>query len=221
MSSESKSGGDNKQQSNIITLLLDSGANINLIHHLQMLKNKRKSKESGIKSASGQFDCEEVAELTDELNNVPLSSKSYYLNKENAANILLLSMLSDEYRVFMDTAIDNAFYVFDDEGKYIRFGRCPISNLYRLDINLHENGKTVLNVITVEDRMEEFSSLEYSRAKAARDLKYALICPSDQDLAHAIEYNIIGNNEFRREDIRNATRIFEPSEIEKKGKSFK
>ena len=72
--------------------------------------------------------------------------------------------------MFMDTAIDNVLYVFDEEGKYLRFGQCLITNLYRLDIHLKYDAKVVLNVITVEGRMKEFSNLDCVRAQAARGL---------------------------------------------------
>ena len=161
------------------------------MNDLRLVQNTRKIKnESGIKNASGKFvEYNKIGVLTDELNGVPLSSKPYYLNKDNVINLLSLSLLSYEYRIFTDTVIDNAFYVFDDDGKYLWLERYPISNLYQLDINLHANGKNVLNVITVEGRMKELSSLECSRVKAVRDLKHALVCPSDKDLAHTIEHN--------------------------------
>ena len=168
--------------------------------------------DNNIRGASGTVECNEIGELNKGLRDFPLSSQPYYLNKKKTSNLLSLALISDEYRVFMDTAINNAFYVFDEEGKYLRFGRCPISNLYRLDIHLEENAKVVLSVITVEGRMKEFSKLECARAKAARNLQHVLMCPSDLDLAHAIKHNIIGNNEYRREDIVNANRIFGKSE---------
>ena len=74
----------------------------------------------------------------------------------------------------MDTAIDNTFYVFDEEGKYLRFGRCSITNLYRLDVHLEENAKVFLSIKTVEERMKEFSKLDCARSKAARNLKHVL-----------------------------------------------
>ena len=69
--------------------------------------------------------------------------------------------------------------------------------------------------------MKEFSNLDFARAKAAQDVQHILMCPSDLDLAHAIEHNIIGNHEYRREDIRNANRIYDKSEAMLKGKVVK
>lgn len=47
------------------------------------------------------------------------------------------------------------------------------------------------------------------------------MCPRNLDLAHAIEHNIIGNHEYRREDITNANRIYGRSEAMLKGKVVK
>ena len=48
-----------------------------------------------------------------------------------------------------------------------------------------------------------------------------LLCPSDADLAHAIEHNIIGDNNFTRKDVRNAKHMFGPSQAAHKGKTRK
>ena len=92
----------------------------------------------------------------------------------------------------MNTAIDNEFYIFDEEENYLKFGQFPVINLYRLNIYLKENNKVVLSVISVERRMKEFCKLECTRIKAVQDLQYVLICASDFDLAH---HNMVGNHD--------------------------
>ena len=37
---------------------------------------------------------------------------------------LTLRLFPKKNRLYMDTAIDNAFYVFDEEGKYLCFSLC-------------------------------------------------------------------------------------------------
>ena len=88
----------------------------------RLLEKLNPSDENTISGVSGTVDCDEIGELTEDLRAYPLSTKPYYLNKKTTSNLLSLALISDEYRVFMDTAIDNAFYVFDEEGKYLRFG---------------------------------------------------------------------------------------------------
>lgn len=56
-----------------------------------------------------------LANETKTLEPFPLKSKPYYLNKKKTSNLFSLALISDKYRVFMDTAINNAFYVFDEE----------------------------------------------------------------------------------------------------------
>jgi hypothetical protein len=46
-----------------------------------------------------------------------------------------------------------------------------------------------------------------------------LACPSDIDLANAVEHNLIGNNPFTRRDIRIAKKIFGPDVPAMKGKT--
>ena len=71
--------------------------------------------DNDISGVSGTVDCDEIGELTEDLRTYPLSSQLYYLNKKKTSNLLSLELISDEYRVFMETAIDNAFYVFDEK----------------------------------------------------------------------------------------------------------
>jgi hypothetical protein len=47
---------------------------------------------------------------------LPLPSDEYYYYLKGVANILSLAMIAEEKRVVMDTAIDNAFYVFNEDG---------------------------------------------------------------------------------------------------------
>jgi hypothetical protein len=52
-------------------------------------------------------------------------------------------------------------------------------------------------------------------------LREVLACPSDIDLANAVEHNVIGSNPFTRRDIRIAKKIFGPDVPAMKGKTVK
>ena len=52
-----------------------------------------------------------------------------------------------------------------------------------------------------------------------QELQHLLLCPSDDDMLHAVNYNILGNNSYWRVDVRNATKIFGKSKTAIKGKS--
>ena len=54
-----------------------------------------------------------------------------------------------------------------------------------------------------------------------RELQHMLLCWSDDELCHAVDHNIIGNNALRWIDIRNAKKIYDPSEPSLKRKYIK
>lgn len=77
------------------------------------------------------------------------------------------------------------------------------------------------NVSTVEEQWKDLSNLEVTRAKGIRELQNLLLCPSNEDMSHAVDYNILANNWYRRINLRNATKIFDKSKEFIKEKSVK
>jgi hypothetical protein len=122
-------------------------------------------------------------------------------------------------RVTMDTAIENAFIVYNDDGSYIKF--IPSKNgMYCLDVGSSDDPQ-VMAIQTVEDEESKYSNIDCARAKAVRKLQEVMACPSDFDLANAVEHNIIGNNPFTRRDVRIAKDIYGPDVPALKGKTVK
>ena len=74
-----------------------------------------------------------IGHLTSNLGDLPLPDSHYYYSPNSIANILLPAILSKTHCIYMDTNLDNAFYVFDEKGRYLRFYNCPITNIYRLE----------------------------------------------------------------------------------------
>jgi hypothetical protein len=72
---------------------------------------------------------------------------------------------------------------------------------------------------TVKDEQSKFSTIDCTRAEALRKLQEVLACPSDFDLANAVEHNVIGNNPFTRRDVRIAKQIYGPDVAALKGKT--
>merc|ERR1711884_910838 len=112
-------------------MILDSGANINLFNNEALLEGLTTSSfnRKSIWGVNGKSECCKKGSLNRALGDLPLPKDDYYY-PNSMANILSLAMISKTNRVYMDTAIDNAFYVFDGEGKYLRFHLCCATNLY-------------------------------------------------------------------------------------------
>jgi hypothetical protein len=135
------------------------------------------------------------------------------------ANILSLALLAKTKRVAMDTAIENTFYVSNEDGSYVKF--VPSNNgMYCLDIGSN-NDPHVMAIQTVEDEQSKFSNIDCTRAEGVQKLQKVLACPSDYDLANAVEHNIICNTPFTRRDVRIAKQIYGPDVAALKGKTVK
>ena len=123
-------------QLSMLTLILDSGTNICLFNNKSLLERLttlpfNKKRVHGVHKFKH---CYQKGSLSSKLGNLLLPKDNYYYDPDSMANLLLLALISKTNRVYMDTAINNAFYVFDEEGKYLCFHLCQITNLYRLDI---------------------------------------------------------------------------------------
>jgi hypothetical protein len=147
-------------------------------------------------------------------------SEGYYYYPKGVANILSLAMVAATKRVVMDSAIDNVIYVFNEDGSYIRFA-CTSNGMYCIDINTDEDDHVVLAHQTVESESAHFSAIYCRRAAKVCELQEVLACPSDVDLANAVEHNVIGNNPFTRQDIQIAKKIYGPDVPIMKGKTVK
>jgi hypothetical protein len=174
----------------------------------------------GVRITDLKFRVNNIGRLCNDLNLLPLPSDGYYYYPKGVANILSLAMIAEEKRVVMDTAIDNAFSVFNEDGTYIRFSRTS-NGMYCIDINTDEDNHVVMAHQTVKGESAHFSTIDCRRAAKVRDLQEILACPSDFNLANAVEHNVIGNNPFTRRDIRIAKKIFGPDVPAMKGKTVK
>jgi hypothetical protein len=173
-----------------------------------------------VHTTDSNFRISSIGSLCDDLNALPLPSEGYYFYPKGVANILSLAMLAESKRVVMDTAIDNAIYVFNEDGTYVRFAKAP-NGMYCISITTDDDDHVVMAHQTVKGESAHFSAINCRRAAKVRDLQEALACPSDFDLANAIEHNVIGNNPFTRRDVRIAKQIFGPDVPAMKGKTVK
>jgi hypothetical protein len=204
------------------SIALDSGSSIQIFKDSFLLTDIQSDdkRSIGVRTTDSKFRVNNIGRLCNDLNLLPLPSDGYYYYPKGVANILSLAMIAEEKRVVMDTAIDNAFYVFSKDGTYIRFSRTS-NGMYCIYINTDEDDHVVMAHQTGKGESAHFSAIDCRRAAKVRDLQEVLACPSDVDHANDVEHNVIGNNPFTRRDIRIAKQIFGPDVPAMKGKTVK
>ena len=214
-----RSGGPNVSRGNVPlnALVLDSGASLCLFTNPDLLKEIQDAERAiPIHCGGTSFRATKTGQLCDSLQHLPLPKEGIYYQEHGVANLLSLAMVAANNRVVMDTAIDNAFYVYNDDGSYIRFA-CQSNGLYSLEVSDGDDPKLFLT--TVEGEKSKFSALDCTRATRVRHLQNCLGFPSDADLAKALEYGVIGPTPFSRRDIRIANKIYGPNVHAMKGKT--
>jgi hypothetical protein len=204
------------------TIALDSGSSIHIFRDSFLLTDIQSDEKHsiGVCTTDSKFRVNDIGRLCNDLNVLPLPSEGYYYYPKGVANILSLAMVAATKRVVMDSAIDNAIYVFNEDGSYIRLA-CTSNGIYCIDINTDEDDHAVLAHQTVESKSAHFSAIDCTKDAKVRELQEVLACPSDVDLANAVEHNVIGNNPFTRRDIRIAKKIYDPDVPTMKVKTVK
>lgn len=126
-------------------MILDSRENLNIFRNAALIEQIKKVMELSkwIHWASGLFYYEMIGNLTSDLGALPLPDSDYYYSPDGMVNILSLAILSKTHRIYMDTAVDNAFYMFNKNGRYIRFFNCPITNFCWLFLLLNQENNSI------------------------------------------------------------------------------
>ena len=204
------------------TIALDSGSSIHLFKDAFLLEDIHSdaAKSIGVRTTDSNFRVGDIGRLCNDLNTLPLPSDGYYYYPTGVVNILSLAMVAETKRVVMDSAIDNAIYVFNEDGTYVRFAKTS-NGMYCIEVTTGDDNHMVMAHQTVIGESAHFSAIDCRRAAKVRELQEVLACPSDIDLANAVEHNVIGNNPFTRRDIRIAKKIFGPDIPSLKGKTVK
>jgi hypothetical protein len=170
------------------TIALDSGSSIHIFKDSFLLTDVHSDdkRSIGVRTTDSTFRVNSIGRLCDDLNTLPLPYEGYYYYPKGVANILSLAMIAETKRVVMDSAIDNAIYVFNEDGSYyIRFAKTP-NGMYCIGITTNDNDHVVMAHQTVKGESSHFSAIDCRRAAKVRDLQEALACPSDFDLANTI-----------------------------------
>jgi hypothetical protein len=101
-------------------LVLGSGASLHLFANDDMLQNVRADPSPTTIHCGGKsWSNNQIGELCNDLKDLPLPQDDLHLHKDGVANLLSLALLSKPHRIVLDTSIDNAFYVYKDNGEYI------------------------------------------------------------------------------------------------------
>ena len=95
-----------------------------------------------------------------------------------------------------NSSVHDTFYIFNDDGTYIVFNKTK-NNLYCLSI--YDGDEYDCCYITTVVAIEiEFSELDQKRAEAISSLQKRTGFLSDNDLANAIDYNVVDNYQFNQ-----------------------
>mgnify|MGYP003334727327 CR=1 FL=1 len=139
-------------------LALDSGASVSILINSDYITNmKQADKPITIQCGGKSWKETQTGELRGDLLKLPLCKTGYFFNQDGVANLLSLSQLSDEYDIVMDTRIDNAFYVFNNNGNYIRFARSNKTGLYVLEVQ--DTVDPITLSTTVKEEKNNFSKI--------------------------------------------------------------
>jgi hypothetical protein len=181
-----------------------------------VLKNiKATAKAITIHCGGATVSNNQVGDICDELRNLPLPHTGYFFHPTGVANLLSLARVSKDHRVVLDTAIENAFYVYADDGSYIKF-ELNANKLYCLHVDDGTSPHVFLT--TVEGQSKSYSDIDVRRATLARDIQNRLLLPSDVDFANSLENGTIEECGINRRDIRIAKDIFGPNGNSLEGK---
>jgi hypothetical protein len=150
----------------------------------------------------------QVGEICDDLQNLPLPTKDYFFHPTGVPNLLSLARVSKEHRVYLDTAIDNAFYVYADDGSYIKF-ELNRNNLYCLHVD--DGSSLHIFLTTVDGKSKSYLDLDVHRATLTSNIQNRRVLPSDVDFTNSLENGTLQECGINRRDIRIAKDIFGPN----------
>ena len=180
-------------------LLLDSQASVNVICNPEMVSNIRRHPDGRrveINCNAGKKTLDMIADMN--------GYGTVWFHKDGIANCLSLALISDMYRITLDTGIDQAFHIHRDNGTTRRFKRVSC-NLYISDVS---EKKEVMLVTTVKDKKLNYSGLDVRRATAARRFQEIMNYPSTTEFLRMIDNNAIKNCPITRKDVKISEDIY-------------
>ena len=163
------------------------------------------------------FDQCMAGRIRKELQPLPLPRKKICIATDGIANLISTGKLVEEgYRVTIDSDMENAINVYNDDGSYIKF-ICVQNGLYC--INLDNSGDCTNFLTTVSEQKEHFSDVDNKKAALAWYVQECLYLPSDVDLADAIEKGGIQECGIDWRHTKIANIIYDPAKAAIEGKT--
>src|SRR5210317_1268682 len=136
-----------------------------------------------------------------------------WFNKNSLANILSLALITDKYRVTMDSWTVNALIVHISEGHELRFNRVS-ERLYALDasnINISKlNSAFSFLLSTVEDNKSMYRARDVRKADEAVVLNRKTNHMAKDKFVRVVKNNLIRNCPVTVGDIRRSHAIYGP-----------
>ena len=199
------------------TLAIDSGATIHFFSNKELLRSIKTIKKMKIHCGGTTFDQCKAGKIRKELEHLPLPRKQICIATNGIANLISMGKLVKEgYRVTMDSDVENAINVYNEDGSYIKF-ICVQDGLYCIDL---DGGGGYTNFLTtVSEQKEHFSDVDNKKADLARYVQKCLCLPSDNDMADAIEKGGVQECGVDRRHIKIANIIYGPARAAIEGKS--
>ena len=193
-------------------LLLDSQATCNIICNPALVNNIRKHPNRN----SVTIYCNAGSVIVDTVGDMNGFGMVWF-HENGIANCLSLALVSDQFRITLDTAVAQGFFVHRHDGSTRRFDRAEC-NLYVCDL---KNSQESLMVTTVKGQKEFYSDLDIRRAKAARKLQETMGYPSTKAFLKMIDNNMIKNCGVTRRDVKIAEDVYGVNANIVKGKSVR
>ena len=204
-------------------IVIDSASAIHIFMNGGLVDNiDHYSKHSGdvplrvVSNGDGSLQCDRMCRY----NNL---KERVWFDKRLIANILSMSLLVKERRVFMDSKLENAFFIFNNNGEAMKFTEQG-QGIYVHDT---KHSKNVLVSVrtefiapvmlttkllpTVQSNSEGYTNREIARAKLAREQMNVLGWPTQKEHEKMIVNNTLHNSSVTVADIRQAYDIFGPA----------
>ena len=75
----------------------------------------------GIHAGGGNLQANQTGSLTKALHHLLLTKEGYKFHPDAVSNLVSMAVVSNYHCIVIDTDVDNAIYVFNDNRTYIRF----------------------------------------------------------------------------------------------------